>query len=293
MRPIARIGILGCIAAGMCNAQRAAFEAASIKVVKLSTHPAFGNRGGPGTSDPGRIHLCCVGMYSLLMRAYDVELDQIAAPSWVMDNMGGNLYEVDATMPPGTTKAQFQAMMRALLAERFHVEVHRETRLFPGYELVVVKGGPKFKASTLGPNAAAESALPPGPQMLTSLGRGMVRVQVQQKAIADLVKEMGRLITDSMGGDPGDFSTPKPRVVDKTGLTGIYDFKLEFSCEGCAGLSANLPVGARSPEAADPAALPNIFGALEKQLGLKLVKIKEIPLEIIVVDHADKIPTAN
>jgi uncharacterized protein (TIGR03435 family) len=124
-------------------------------------------------------------MFSLVMRAYDLELDQILGPSWIMDNMGPNLYEVDATMPPDTTKAQYQLMMQQLLRERFHLEFHRERRNFPGYELVIAQEGSKLKRSK--PDAAAVSLdasqltkrnaegmviLPPGPQLFTSLGWG-------------------------------------------------------------------------------------------------------------------------
>jgi uncharacterized protein (TIGR03435 family) len=137
MRLFARVAALGCLTAGLALGQQATFEAVSVKMVKLASHPTFGNSGGPGTSDPGRIHLCCIGMFSLLMRAYDVELDQIAGPSWIMDNLGPNLYQVDATMPADTTRAQLQLMMRSLLQERFRLEIHREKRNFPGYELVV------------------------------------------------------------------------------------------------------------------------------------------------------------
>src|SRR5580693_9585297 len=119
MRALAQAAFLGCVAAVMALAQESTFDAASVKVVKLGSHPAFGNRGGPGTADPGRIHLCCVGMFSLVMRAFDVEIDQIVGPAWIMENMGPNLYQIDATMPAGTTREQFQLMMQNLLLERF------------------------------------------------------------------------------------------------------------------------------------------------------------------------------
>ena len=92
-------------------------------------------------------------MFSLLMRAYDVELDRIIGPSWIMENMGPNLYQVDATMPPDTTKARYQLMMQQLLQERFHLEIHREKRNFPGYELVIAEGGPRLKESKPDPDA--------------------------------------------------------------------------------------------------------------------------------------------
>jgi len=296
---------------GVCLAQQPAFDAVSVKAVNLANHPAFGNSGGPGTKDPGRVHFCCVSMVSLLMRAYDLQIDRIFGPSWITDNMGPNLYQVDATMPPDTTKAQFQSMMRTLLTERFHLEVHHETRNFPGYDLMVAKGGPKLKASTPDPNAIipdtpqepkrgpdGSTIFPPGPQMTTSLGRGMVRVQAQEKPLADLIGGMGSLISQSMGADPMDFAARKSRVTDKTGLTGKYDFILEFACEGCRGLGANLPIFAGRGDAApaaDPSEseLPNIFSALEKQLGLKLEKTRDIQLDVIVVDRVDKVPTEN
>jgi uncharacterized protein (TIGR03435 family) len=312
MRVFIPVAVLGCLSAAVSLGQQPAFDVASVKSVNLATHPTFGNSGGPGTADPGRIRFCCVGMFSLLMRAYDVEIDQIIGPSWIMDNMGPNLYQVDATMSAGTTKAQFQLMMRNLLVERFHLEVHRETRNFPGYELVVAAGGPKLKESASESNAVVADTpqtpkrradgsviIPPGPQMWTSLGRGMVRVQIQEKPIGDLVKGMGRLVGQSLGADPTDFSSRKARIVDKTGLAGKYDFTLEFSCESCRGLGANIAManGAAPDLPADADTVgggpPNIFLALEKQIGLKLVKSKDIPLDVVVVDHVDKVPTGN
>ena len=135
-------------------------------------------------------------MFSLLMRAYDVQIDQISGPSWIMDNMGPNLYQIDATMPPDTTKAQFQSMMRNLLTERFHLEVHHETRNFPGYDLVVAKNGPKLEESMRDPEALIPDTpqpprrgsdgylmLTPGPQMVTSLGRAMVRCRLKRNRL--------------------------------------------------------------------------------------------------------------
>src|SRR5215469_3148 len=153
-----RTALLACLTAGMALGQQPAFDAASIKMVKLSTHPAFGNRGGPGTSDPGRVHLCCVGLFSLLMTAYGVELDQMLGPDWIMENMGPNMYEIDATMPTDTSKAQYQLMMQQLLRDRFHLEIHREKRNFPGYELVVDEGGPKLEESKPDPAAVTLDA---------------------------------------------------------------------------------------------------------------------------------------
>ena len=307
------VAMVGCIFAAVCSAQRPSFDAASVKPANLASHPVFGNRGGPGTPDPGRIHLCCVGMFSLLMRAYDVEIDQIIGPSWIMENMGPNLYQIDATMSPTTTKAEFQVMMQRLLEERFHLTVHREPRSFPGYELVIAKGGPKLKEPASDSNAVADDSppqspkrradgwvtLPRGPQLLISLGSGIIRVQVQDKPMDEVVKRMGRMIAQSMGENMNDFTSRKPRVIDRTGLAGKYDFTLEFSCEGCIGFGTMMAManGAVVQSQANGesvgSGLPNIFVALEKQVGLKLVKIKDIPLDVVVVDHVEKSPTGN
>jgi len=91
------------------------------------------------------------------------------------------------------------------------------------------------------------------------------------------------MLTEALGGDTMDLSAPKARVTDKTGLTGKYSYTLEFACEGCRGPGAAEP----------PADLATIFVAIEKQLGLKLEKTKDIPLDVIVVDHVDKTPTGN
>jgi uncharacterized protein (TIGR03435 family) len=307
MRIFPRVAVFaGLTAAVALGQEQHSFDIASVKVVGLASHPVFGNRGGPGTNDPSRIHLCCVGMFSLLMRAYGVEFDQIIGPHWIMDNMGPNLYQIDATMPAETTRAQFQLMMQSLLQERFHVKVHSEKRNFPGYELVVAEGGPKLKESKSNSSVDAADtsqipvrsadgalALPPGPQMFTSLGRGMIIVQGQEKPISDLVNGLGRLISQSLGEDPNDFASRKPRVLDKTGLTGKYDFTLRFSCDGCQFAMANGASVAPTEASGSSSGLPNIFTALQKELGLRLVKVKDIPLDVIIVDQVDKAPTAN
>jgi len=231
----------------------------------------------------------------------------MAGPSWIMENTGPNLYAVDATMAPDTTKAQFQLMMQRLLRERFHLAVHRETRNFPGYELVVAEGGPKLKESKPDPNAAVTDSapapkrnadgmilLPPGPQMFTSLGWGAITVQAQQKPLGDLVKVMGRMINQSMGEDPNDYASPKARVLDKTGLRSTYDFTLRFSCELCQFAVTNGAVAPPAPRPADsPGGEPSIFVALQKQLGLKLNKVKDVPVEMLVVDRVEKVPSPN
>jgi uncharacterized protein (TIGR03435 family) len=77
----------------------------------------------------------------------------------------------------------------------------------------------------------------------------------------------------------------QPRIADKTGLTATYDFTLEFAGSFTPMESA--------PAATDPAGAPDIFTAIEKQLGLKLVKVPDLSVETLIVDSADKVPTEN
>jgi len=308
--------LVGVMVAGACLAKQPAFDAASVKVVDPEVRPSSGTVGGPGTSDPGRIHLAGTTMIDLLTRAYDVQGDQIlGGPGWIRGGIGSNLYEIFATMPPDTTKGQFESMLQNLLAERFHLTVHHETRSFPAYVLVVAKDGPKLKEVKPDPNPAAIvpgdpvwgkdgfPILPPGPHTAQILSGGNWRFKYQERSVADLVANLGLMISRAQGtsmlSDPG---TRRQRVTDQTGLTGKYNFTLEFSCPGCIAAVAVSAAPASQPRwdvppaeaAGDPAGGgPSIFVALEKQLGLRLDKVQDVPLDVIVVDHVDKVPTEN
>ena len=142
--------LLGFLPAAFWAADGPTFEVAS---VKISGPPEPGMlyrvTGGPGTDDPGRFHGPHMSMLAMLIRAFGVAVDQIHGLT------GQTSYDIDATMPPDTTKEQFQKMFQNLLIERFHLVFHRETRNFPGYALVVDTGGPKFKEVTPDPNPVA------------------------------------------------------------------------------------------------------------------------------------------
>src|SRR6185436_8412132 len=115
------------------------FDAASVKAGSPEFVPgvSVSMRGGPGTSDPGRITYSWMNLKFLLTRAWDVRTDQITGPAWLSDPGNRDTYTITATMPPDTTKEQFQRMLQSLLIERFRIKLHHETRDFPGYELTV------------------------------------------------------------------------------------------------------------------------------------------------------------
>lgn len=283
----------------VCSGQ-SEFDAASVKVADPSLPPRV-LAGGPGNGDPGHYSVRAV-LLDILTAAYGVQYDLISGgPDWLKSDR----YEIDAVMPPDTTQPRFQAMLQNLLAQRFHLSVHRETRNFPAFDLVVAEGGPKFQETAPTPEppslgAAAVSGprtdrdgfpvLPPGPHTGRILSKGNLRFKFQERSMAYFAGVLGSLIQHAAGPD---FGAKVPRVFDKTGLPGKYDFTLEFACADCvaASAAATPPVSAGGPVAGSDG--PGIFQAIEKHLGLKAVRVRDVPLEVIVVDRVDRSPTPN
>jgi uncharacterized protein (TIGR03435 family) len=278
------------------------FDAASVKPSGLYTRGAFGGiGGGPGTNDPGRITATRLPLAFLLMTAYDLWTDQVSGPDWMKDAMN-NGFAITATMPATTTKEEYCGMLRNLLTERFHLTLRHETQPRAGYELTVLPGGPKFKRYD--PQDPGPEAMPGersdkngfpllSPTQATALSFSIrndgLTKQSFRNNMALFARGLGNAINQSSGlGTGGSL----PRVVDKTGLTGVYDIRLEF-----AGTPMNLPQtrdAAAGPAAApDPADIgPNIFSAVQ-QLGLKLQKLKDIRVDVLIVEHADQTPAEN
>ena len=115
----------------------------------------------------------------------------------------------------------------------------------------------------------------------------MVRSRHRQ-SMADFARSLGASINESSGLER---DATRPRVTDKTGLAGVYEFTLGFAgiviVPGAVETSSGAGAG-------DPGEVgPTLFNAMEKQLGLKLVKVKNVAEDILVIDHADKVPTEN
>src|SRR4051812_37386675 len=106
-----------------------------------------GGRGGPGSNDPGRLTYTNTTLMSLVTQAYNVKSYQVTAPAW----METERYDVIAKLPdttPPVTKEQSAIMLQNLLAERFHLTLHHDSKEFQGFELVVGKNGSKLKESS-------------------------------------------------------------------------------------------------------------------------------------------------
>lgn len=234
--------------------------------------------GGIGTSNPGQITYRGVWLFNLVETAYSLRNFQFSGPSWI----GQERYDIIANIPAGATREQFNVMLQNLLRERFHLSFHRESKEFPVYALTVGKSGPKLKESPKDAGEVPEGAksgmddrgfptLTPGYSGWVGMpGNGRMRMTAQRMSMA----KWAPTLENPLNG------VDRP-VVDETGLTGEYDFQLEFEYR-------------RPGSAADASldAAPSVFSALEKELGLKL-EAKRVPFDVLVVDQLDKVPTAN
>jgi len=212
----------------------------------------------------------------------------IGGPEWIDDDR----YQVDAKipdalfaemqkMPPMDRQNRNLLMMQSLLADRFKLKVHFDTREMPIYELLVAKGGSKL---TPAKEAAPESGAPPPPP-----GLGNPRPQGMREGIMVLRKPPATVemtatgVTLDMLKDFPGFGLGGSPVVNKTGLTGKYDFVLDWAMDQPATPGSDTPVVESDA--------PPLFTALEEQLGLKLVKTKG-PVEVVVIDSIER-PSAN
>jgi uncharacterized protein (TIGR03435 family) len=204
-------------------------------------------------------------------------------------------------------------MLQNLLAERFKLALHRDTKELPMYALVVGKGGAKLKESV--DDGATASTPPPPPPGSDGAGPGMGRIRMSADGTPQLPPGMGRnglimmmmngrmrvagnrqsvaALTEMLGNQLG-----RP-VVDGTGLKANYDFTLDFAPDGMNGPMGMMPPpppsqdgGAPMASAPDAGGGPNIFTALQEQLGLKLEQ-KKGPVELLVIDRLEKVPTGN
>lgn len=221
------------------------------------------------------------------MYAYDLQAFEIfGGPSWATSDR----FDIEATMASSASQPRDQGprqrrLLRALLAERFKLVVHEERREMPVYSLVLARtdralGGQlrPFKGecgdpSKLGPPPEATFPLPAsdagsGPQQCIAFsGRG--RISARGVTLSDLTRILA------------PFPAVRRRVIDRTGLTGQFDFDVQWTpMVTPAGVPIDpLPAG------------PNLFTALQEQLGLKLEATKEV-VSVLVIDTVSQ-PSEN
>jgi uncharacterized protein (TIGR03435 family) len=241
------------------------FEVASLKKADPnSPGPPNVCKGGPGTSDPGLFSCTNEALSGLILQAYHLQFYELVSPDWVIHG-GANGYDVTAKIPPGTDRDRFRLMLQKLLADRFHLAVHKETRSRPVYVLQRGKHDPKLAHSTAPP--------PPGPRTSYDFPSGHMRFSMHNSPLSTLT---GFLTVQ--------VAAP---VTDETGLQGDYDLTLEFMPD-----ERFLGFADMTHDAKADASVPDLSCALEEQLGLGL-EARKRAVEVLVVDRAEKIPVAN
>jgi len=202
-----------------------------------------------------------VSLQYLAREAYGVQDAKLwsGGPAWLDTQRFDVVAKFDASVTPHTTIDQRKVALQALLADRFKLKVHHEAKELPVFNLVVAKGGAKVQASK--PDTNSEFVV----QGVCSAGNRGGIAERQGCTMADLA-------------DLLRYSTGRT-VIDKTGLSGPYDYELNWTPEDATPAQALQFSG------------PSIFTAVQEQLGLKL-EPSTAPLDILVIDSAE-MPTPN
>ena len=285
------------------------FEVASIKPSAPPGHGPIrlGRQGGPGTGEPGRITYAFTTIRDLIVEAYSIRRSQVSGPN----SLDAERFDIVAKAPESATKEEVKVMLQNLLAERFKLTLHRETRDMPMYALVVGSKGAKLKDSTVAdtpPASDSQASGPPAPRP----GRGGMKMgsdgcpetpRIPSRPTFTMITPNGECMISSGQTMEGLAKLLSNRfdgpVVDQTGLTGKYDLRLRYDPASLPG-GRGAPIGkdihdepGARPDGGDPdGGPPSIFSALQQQLGLKL-EAKKGPVELLVIDHVEKMPTAN
>lgn len=226
-----------------------AFDAASVK-----PHQDTGARNRTRTIEPGRITYVNVTLRELILVGFNVKPYQLSGPDWIQNNT----YDLVATAGQPVGVDEIKRMLGPLLAERFHLTFHRDTRQLPVFALVVARGGPKFKD----PGDGGE------PTFKNDPNGGQFFQNYSMDNFADW------LSLPSMG---------RP-VIDHTGLSGVFSFHANlFEVASRDNLKSTMT---------GFDAFSTLSATLPEQLGLKL-ESQTAPLEMFVIDHADKVPTPD
>ena len=262
------------------SAQPPAFQVASIKRNTDTAFRGMGVRAQPG----GRLTTQNAPLMMLIQNAYAVQAFQVGGgPAWI--NAEG--YDIEAKPEGNADRQQMWLMLQTLLADRFKLALHRDTKELPVYALSVTKGGLKQPppkeggCATFAPDApppAPGAGIPCGKIRVMGLPSG-VRMEGSKVPMAELIRTLAMVL-----GRP---------VLDKTEFTTEFEVRLDFTPdETTAGLpGAGGPGDPGGPPPSTDPSRPSISAALQEQLGLKLAPAKG-PVEVLVIDRVER-PTAN
>jgi uncharacterized protein (TIGR03435 family) len=245
---------------------RPAFDAFEVATIK----PAV--PGSPGRwikmQSANRFYAKNHTVKSLIEAAYDLTPRAISGgPSWIDSDRYEILAETPGDVRPNLDEQM--SMLRRLLADRFKLSFHREQKEFSIYALTVAKSGAKLKESTTSPDATPEGP----PPLVFVLSPEGIWLPGRDATMAELASVFQRAALD------------RP-VIDKTGLSGRYDFDLKWTPDETQfdGNAVKVPGAADSGK-------PDLFAAFQQQLGLRLEATKG-PIEALVIDRVER-PSEN
>jgi uncharacterized protein (TIGR03435 family) len=262
------------------------FEVASLKPNDgcENTPPGFGKL----SPSPGRLEMPCITLAGLLQSAFGTFGDGVSintqplhmegGPSWMRSEYYSLLAKADG---PVRTEMLAGPMLQAFLEERFRLKTHLEMRDMPVYAMTVGKGGLKVRPLAEGACIPIDLTHPPDPPkpgdprpnlcgamfITPPNGKGETTIELRGATMTQFAQRLSGRVDRA--------------VVDKTGIPGMFDFHLEFMPDAAD------PGNAASPP--DPG--PDLFAALQEQIGLKLSPDKS-PVSFLIIDQVEK-PTAN
>ena len=245
----------------------AAFEVASVKVSRADV---------PGSIRPssgGTLTITNNTLLNMVRNAYGVQEYQIVGgPSWLQSQRFDIVAKASAPVSPPET----MAMLRTLLAERFALKTHVESRMMPAYALVMARDdrrpGPGLRPSAVDCAALVAAARAGGPVPgAPPGGRPVCGLRTRPGLAAGSGVTMSQLAANLAG-------VLGRAVLDRTNLTGGWDFDLTFAADQGSAIAADAPPA--NPDA------PSVFTALREQLGLK-VESQRAPLDVLVIDQAE------
>jgi uncharacterized protein (TIGR03435 family) len=262
--------------------------------------------------DGGRLDRLCASVRELLADAFNVPLPRLTAPDWTEDER----FDITAKLPAGATPDDVPAMLQSLLQDRFGMKFHREFSDGTVHSLIVAKGGSKLKpaapesARPAWVTAAAAAKGPYGNGRLGGVRFRSIAVPASDGSLGAVweAPALGFVRRSDTGGLSGTIHYDAPSisaeglaelatlagngldtpVVDRTGLTGRYQVNLDVSM---ADLISELRANAGDIAAAHRAELDVLRNGLKK-LGLE-IESRKMPVQMIVIDHLEKTPTAN
>jgi uncharacterized protein (TIGR03435 family) len=223
------------------------FEVASIKPSRAGSLDREGNRREQVDTSPNSLTMGNVSLKSCVRWAYGVQASQVTGPVWLETER----FDIAAKAAGPVSEEQLRLMLRSLLADRFKLTLHRDSKVMSSYELTLAKNGPKLQKS----EAEGKSS---------HRGNGM-KETFEKTSMPELAEQLAAIV--------------RSPVTDRTGLRDRFEFAMDFSGFFVPGATLDdLPA--------------YVNGAIQAQLGLKL-ESRKAPVEILVIDHAERVPSEN